>query len=262
MRRIVPVVSLAAVLFAGLTPMPQLRAQALQQGQIRYEVIDLGTLGGTFGYAGGLNNLGSVVGGATLSGDTAQHAFLWRNGKMTDLGTFGGPDSDAGFPPNEFNQVAGAAETSTPDPLGEDYSGFGTGLTCLPFLWQKSRMIPFPLLGGNSGVAREINDWGVIVGASENATQDPDCPPPQKLQTKPVYWSKGKVYRLPILLGDTVGDAAVINDRGQIAGRSGTCSHGGLHAVFWQNGRVTYPFPPSGVPSPAGKITELRKSFN
>jgi probable HAF family extracellular repeat protein len=157
---------------------------------------------------------------------------------MTDLGTFGGPDSDAGFPPNDFNQVAGAAETATPDPLGEDYCGFGTGLTCLPFLWQKGKMTRLPLLGGNNAIALEINNWGVIVGASENTTQDPDCTPPQKLQSQPVYWSKGKIHQLPILPGDTVAAAVVINDLGQIAGRSGTCSHRGLHAVFWQNGRV------------------------
>lgn len=200
MRRIVPLMFLASILLAELSSVSQLRAQALptkSESPTRYRVIDLGTLGGTFGYAGGLNNLGSVVGGATLPGDTAQHGFLWRNGKMTDLGTFGGPDSDAGFPPNEFNQVAGAAETSTTDPLGEDFCGFGTGLTCLPFLWQKGKLTPLPLLGGPNGVAREINDWGVIAGASENTTQDPDCRPPQKLQPQPVYWYKGKVYPLP-----------------------------------------------------------------
>jgi probable HAF family extracellular repeat protein len=240
MGRTVTVLSLAAVLLAGLALIPQLRAQALPQvtGQIRYKVIDLGTLGGTFGYAGGLNNLGSVTGGATLPGDTAQHAYLWRKGRMTDLGTFGGPDSDAPFPPNDFNQVAGAAETATADPLGEDVCGFGTGLTCIPFLWQNGKMTPLPLLGGNNGLAFEINNWGVIAGTSENTTQDSDCQLPQKLQFQPVYWSRGKIYRLPILPGDTAGQAVVINDFGQIAGQSGICSRPGLHAVFWQNGRA------------------------
>jgi probable HAF family extracellular repeat protein len=240
MKRTVSLVSFAAVLFACLTPMPQLTAQALPQKnlQIHYRVIDLGTLGGTFGYAGGLNIWGSVVGGSTLAGDTAQHAYIWRNGQMTDLGTLGGLNSDAGFPPNDLNQVAGIAEISTPDPLGEDYCGFGTGLTCVPFLWQKGKMTTLPLLGGNNGITGEINIWGVIAGSSETTTQDPGCLPPQTFQSQPVYWSKGKVHQLPILSGDTVGIAQVINNPGQIAGRSGTCSRPGLHAVFWQDGRV------------------------
>ena len=240
MKRIVPVLCFAAVLVVGLTPMPQVSAQGLPQKeqQVRYTVIDLGTLGGTFGYAGGLNIWGSVVGASTLQGDTAQHAFFWRDGHMTDLGTLGGLNSDAPFPGNDLNQVAGDAETSSHDPLGEDYCGLGTGLICLPFLWQNGRMTPLPLLGGNNGFASEINNWGVIAGTSETTTQDPDCPPPRVLQSLPVYWSKGKIHQLPILPGDSGGLAQLINDLGPIAGRSGTCSHDALHAVFWQNGRV------------------------
>jgi probable HAF family extracellular repeat protein len=53
---------------------------------VRYTVKDLGTLGGTFSNAFGINNKGDVVGHATLKGDTALHAFLWRKEVMTDLG--------------------------------------------------------------------------------------------------------------------------------------------------------------------------------
>jgi probable HAF family extracellular repeat protein len=240
MKRTVLLLSFAAVLFACLTPVAQLTAQALPQKnlQIHYRVIDLGTLGGTFGYAGGLNSWGSVNGGSNLPGDTAQHAYIWVNGQMTDLGTLGGLNSDAGFPLNDLNQVAGFAETPTPDPLGEDYCGFGTGLSCLPFLWQKGKITPLPLLGGNNGIVGGINNWGVIAGSSETSTQDSDCLPPQILQSQAVYWSKDKVHQLPTLAGDTVSIAQVINDLGQIAGRSGTCSRPGLHAVLWQDGRV------------------------
>jgi probable HAF family extracellular repeat protein len=49
---------------------------------------------GTFSRPFGLNNKGEVNGVATLLGDTAQHAFLWRDGVMTDLSTLGGPNSN------------------------------------------------------------------------------------------------------------------------------------------------------------------------
>jgi len=42
-----------------------------------------------------IDNLGHVGGTSGLPGDTAHHAFLWKNGAMTDLGTLPG-DVDSG----------------------------------------------------------------------------------------------------------------------------------------------------------------------
>ena len=63
-----------------------------------YTVTDLGTLGGTFSSAGGLNNKALVAGLSTLAGDTAVHAFLWQNGVMTDLGHVGRSEQRCRFP--------------------------------------------------------------------------------------------------------------------------------------------------------------------
>ena len=56
-------------------------------------MTDLGTLGGTFSQAFGINARGQVVGQSTVA--IGQSAFLWEAGTMTDLSTLGGTGSVA-----------------------------------------------------------------------------------------------------------------------------------------------------------------------
>ena len=76
------------------------------------EIIDLGTLGGTFSIGAAINEAGQVVGRSTTS-SFVTHAFVWdsENG-MTDLGTLGGAISSA-TAINEEGQVAGISGTSS-----------------------------------------------------------------------------------------------------------------------------------------------------
>jgi probable HAF family extracellular repeat protein len=202
-----------------------------------YTVTDLGTLGGTFGEANALNNKAWVVGDANLPGDTVRHAFLWRKGLMKNLGTLGGPNSLAAAL-NERGEVTGFSDTSTPDPLKEDFCGFGTNLVCLPFFWQNGAMAPLPTLGG-SGQALEINGRGQVVGVSENTTPDPTCvDTPQVLHFEPVLWEKGEtIHELPTFPGDPDGFADAINDRGQVVGQTGDCISP-FHGVLWDHDTV------------------------
>jgi probable HAF family extracellular repeat protein len=128
-------------------------ARLAAQKQIRYAVTDLGTLGGTFSRANGINDNGSVVGLATLTGDTALHAFLWRNGTMTDLGTLAPLDSLPYSQANSINdsdEIVGFSETSTPDPLGEN--SCGDSLVCLPVIWRNGVIATLPTLGGTNSM--------------------------------------------------------------------------------------------------------------
>ncbi|MDQ1274646.1 MAG: hypothetical protein QG610_218, partial [Euryarchaeota archaeon] len=86
-------------------------------------MTDLGTLGGDYGYAYGINNKGQKLGESeTETGET--HAFLWQNGVMTDLGTLGGSYSRA-FKINENGQIIGKSETGT----GETHATLWTLMT-------------------------------------------------------------------------------------------------------------------------------------
>ena len=94
-------------------------AQPQSAPKARYTIKDLGTLGGSFAFAGGISDSGWVQGYSSLPGDNDTHSFLWRNGVMTDLGTLGGPNSFSDFRPNVFGDGGGYSDTSTADPNGE-----------------------------------------------------------------------------------------------------------------------------------------------
>ena len=238
---------LLAVLAVPLT----IAAQETQQhppSTTQYIVTDLGTLsGGNFSQPFYINKYGLISGSSNLA-DGTQHATLWLEGLMGDIGTpgLGGPNSIA-FGDNIRFQTTGEAETPSLDPNGEDFCGFGTHLTCLPFLWQDGRMIQLPTLGGNNGVAMAISNHGEVAGFAENSTADSGCPAPQVLDFKPVVWEKGVAHRLPTFAGDPDGVAQQINDNGQVVGGSGTCATFNtnflynlvpVHALLWEKGKV------------------------
>ena len=61
---------------------------------VLYSVTDLGTLGGSGSVGFGINNQGQVT-GYSFTATGAEHAFLFSNGQMTDLGTLGGAYSNS-----------------------------------------------------------------------------------------------------------------------------------------------------------------------
>jgi probable HAF family extracellular repeat protein len=219
---------------------------ALGQGQAkkqltRYAVTDLGPTPFEFP---GINNRGLVAGTVLRADGMTQNAFLWQRGMRTDLGTLGGPNSTAFSKPNERGHVAGNAETATPDPLGEDFCGYGTHLICLAFVWQNGTMTPLATLGGNNSWALGgVNNRGQVAGFAENATPDATCEFPS-LEQKPVIWTNGTARELPTLPGDPDGAVSAINERGQAVGVSSDCGASApptiSHAVLWsEEGSVT-----------------------
>jgi probable HAF family extracellular repeat protein len=221
-----------------------------------YTITDLGPLpGGTFSSAAGISENGSIAGSASPS-DGSQHATLWQREmvRMDDVGMPGlGGLNSAAFGVNESMQTSGEAGTSDRDPNGEDFCGFQAlgypykGNSCAAFLWQNGTMTKLPTLGGPNGSGTGINNRGDVAGYAENNTKDPACGAPQLLQFKPVLWTNGVAKELPTFPGDLEGGAFGINDSGQVAGSSGTCTTFNatsqvyfqtLHALLWENGET------------------------
>lgn len=232
-----------------------------------YTVTILPTLGAPFdaSNAAGINNKGWIVGDANTPDSTSvenatEHATIWRQGAITDLGTLGGPNSSIGFVarPNDTGLISGNAQTTVVDPLAEGWGyAFGCGdpsggpcsgsqYEVRGFVWKGGAIHALPTLGGNNALAiGGANDRGQIVGTAENAVTDPTCAPPQQLEWRPVIWGPkpGQIEELSVYPGDTVGGTTAINDMGQVVGGSGPCgppSPNGLnHALVWQDGSRT-----------------------
>ncbi len=116
-----------------------------------YTVTDLGAFGGY-----DINRQGQVVGCADFPGESGR-AYLWTQGRTTELGTLGGATACASGI-NDRGQVAGYVATA--------------GGETRAFLWDNGRMTDLNRLlpAGSGWVLRQayaINDAGQIVGFGE-----------------------------------------------------------------------------------------------
>ena len=217
--------------------------------QKSYKITDLGLNHSTdnFSMVMGLNNQGwaenmdGVVNPPIKSTSTtvaSGRAVIGIYGRNIDLGTLGGDNSWTNYGGiNDRGEAVGMAETSVPDPDGEDMCAFGTKKTCRGFLWRHGQITALPTLGGNNGQAAAINNRGQIVGISETTVPDSGCPPIKQPGTTilPVMWEKGEIRALPTLPGEPDGFVQGLNDQGQAVGATGTCTSFAIHAVLWEN---------------------------
>ena len=223
--------------------LPDARAQ---RGLTQYYLVNLGVIGGKYSAARGINNQGWITGASTLKGSKSSHAALWRAGRLTDLGTLGGPNSYFSFSvKNTRGEVAGVSQVAQTDPYLEDFcleSPFNSTHLCQGFSWQNGVMTALPTLGGNNSFATGVNNPGQIVGGAETSTKDRSCRKPQRFDYYGVIWQpSGTTLALPPYTGDTISFATAVNDSGDVVGSSGRCGDLGdastaQHALLWQSG--------------------------
>ncbi|MGM9490806.1 hypothetical protein [Ideonella sp. YS5] len=130
----------------------------------RGKVKDLGTLGGIYSRAEGVNNAGVIAGYSSTDRNEATHAVRWDGDTMTDLGTLGG-DAAFALAINDAGQIVGASRRRF-DTLG------GYRAT----LWENGKVIDLnhridPAVrdaGWMLKWAWSINRDGAIVGFARN----------------------------------------------------------------------------------------------
>jgi probable HAF family extracellular repeat protein len=210
------------------TTLTQTRGFLWQDGKMH----DLGTLGGPDTFAIFLNHRGQVAGMSYTSdvpdpnsGFPPMDPFLWENGKITDLGNFGGT--------SPFGLFSGFIS-------GLNDEGQVTGTMTLPgdqtsraFLWDGKKLSDLGTLGGTFAVSYGINNAGEVVGMAAL---------PGDNVFHAFLWRNRVMTDLGTVDGDACSTAQNANSVGQVVGSSqasdgmGSCVNLFTHAFLWENG--------------------------
>jgi probable HAF family extracellular repeat protein/autotransporter-associated beta strand protein len=219
-----------------------------------YSVTYLGSLGGGGGsYALAIS--GQDIAGYSATSNGNNHAFLYKQGTMTDLGTLGGDasyaygisgDTVVGYSNTNGSQgqEAFVYQNGTMTGLGDlgggvsvadgvskagivGYSSTAAGYSHA-FIYQNGTMTDIGTLGGNYSYAYGINDSGEVVGAATLAGDQ---------VTHAFSWQNGVFTDLGTLPNGDTSEAFAINNSGLITGAAYIPGNY-YHAFLYQNGTM------------------------
>ena len=149
-----------------------------------------------------INDLGQVV------GSTASTAFLWQNGRFTDLGALSPGAVSSAYAINNTGTIVGTSN-----------GGF-------PVRWVNGQLSSLPV---PNGVIQprpvDVNDAGDIIGWGTSSA-------PGVLYAS-AFWRNGQPILLPAWPGATQTLARSINDSTEIVGEGPIVAGGPQHALKW-----------------------------
>ena len=244
----------------------------------RYKIVDLGTLfpdspphnkgrgtpsisittSTTYSTASSMaysiNDRGQIVGYSDADAPGGEYgsyrAFLWQNGKMSDLGVLPQGTVSVARGINDKGQVVGQCTVN-------NYPH--------AFLWERGKMRDLGTLGGPMSSALAINNKGEVVGYSAPAptmvngvTRES---PWQHSWRLAMLWTEQKGMTALGIFPDTFSSTANgINNKGQVSGSMVTASPQSVSAVTWESGKprvVGHNLDPGGIDNEAGGINSL-----
>jgi probable HAF family extracellular repeat protein len=199
---------------------------------------DLGALPGTNNSGvGGMNSGGTVVGVSEnglvdpVINFPDLEPVVWEDGRIIDLGTFGGNFGQANAI-NDRGQVVGFA--TNPISTSVSIAAFGCDVDlAVPtqtraFIWEGRAIQDLGTLGGTDSCAVLINERGQVAGYSFT---DLSASPP----IHPFLWQHGTMQDLGTL-GGTFALANALNNRGDVTGLSFVAGNSVYHPSLWHRG--------------------------
>jgi probable HAF family extracellular repeat protein len=141
-----------------------------------------------------VNSQNTVVGQSTASRALElTHAFMFKNGKLTDLGALNNSDVSMADGINTAEDVVGESSTST-----------DAGTPSHAFLIHQGTMSDLGTLSGDSGSsAAAINDIGEIVGWSSHDLVPTPASGTATTVMRAFFYANGKMYDLNTLIDPT-----------------------------------------------------------
>ncbi|WP_440225480.1 hypothetical protein ACQQ2N_09545 [Dokdonella sp. MW10] len=174
----------------------------------RYEIVDIGTLGGELANAHAINDSGTVV-GVAMNEDWVEQPFIWRNGIMASIGSLMPSGTDHGIARGLSNagHVAGYAMAPASD--------FPGASVAHAFFWTEATgMIDITPTMTGSSMAWDVNSAGQVVGEAAGA----------------FLWTQADgitIIRRPN--GTHAGAAEAISENGLVTGHGGSVNGGWVY---------------------------------
>ena len=230
--------NLTRILIASSIPLLGLISSATAQNvrHGRYRLVEVDTFGGPNSVYNGFSHIarndGRVVGAANTSSPDpnpaacfdpftcfVQHAWMWRHGKLKDLGVLPGGSSSYTNAINSQGVIVGHSENGEIDPD----SGVAK---FIPAIWIDDHIHEIGTLGGSFGTAFAVNDQNFVAGIAQNTTVDPSGFAqafgfPGVTEMRAFGWKHGVIFDLGTL-GGPGAVANAMSETGDVVGMSPT----------------------------------------